>query len=242
MAAMGGPARVVRGTSKIVPVVVSAGLAIGVFCGLLFGLGTGKTDAAAGPASGTNIKDKDEAQPLPPPPVSTAPMKEPAKGPMITQMAGSGSAAGSGAAASSGAGSAAVVAGGSDTDPAKPAATIKLTILVEPETAVDTEKIQIDGKDITGNSIDLPEGTKTVRVTISATGYQSREQKVDVSSGDTTVHVELQKHSAAGSPGFGGASKPTGVTVPARPPGNGGAGAGSGTKKKPPGNGSLIDI
>src|SRR5690242_149786 len=39
-----------RGVSKAVPVVVSAGLAVGVFCGLLFGLGTDKDEANAAPA------------------------------------------------------------------------------------------------------------------------------------------------------------------------------------------------
>ena len=38
-----------RGTSKAIPVVVSAGLAVGVFCGLLFGVGTGKNNARAAP-------------------------------------------------------------------------------------------------------------------------------------------------------------------------------------------------
>ena len=51
------PAR--HGTSKVVPVVVSAGLAVGVFCGLLFGLGTGKAKAST-PSSGSNIKKDDD--------------------------------------------------------------------------------------------------------------------------------------------------------------------------------------
>src|SRR4051794_5877643 len=42
-----------RGTSRAVPIVVSAGLAIGTFCGLLFGLGTGG-DVIAAPSKGTN--------------------------------------------------------------------------------------------------------------------------------------------------------------------------------------------
>src|SRR3954468_14623016 len=50
-----------RGTSKAVPVVVSAGLAVGVFCGLLFGVGTGKHDAQAAP-SGNNLKKDDKAE------------------------------------------------------------------------------------------------------------------------------------------------------------------------------------
>src|SRR4051812_37428172 len=53
-----------RGTSKIVPVVVSAGLAIGVFCGLLFGLGTKKVEAD--PQRATNgVKRADDSVPDP---------------------------------------------------------------------------------------------------------------------------------------------------------------------------------
>jgi hypothetical protein len=47
----GGPRR--RGTPKIVPIVVSAGLAVGTFCGLLFGVGTGDGAKAAGTGTGT---------------------------------------------------------------------------------------------------------------------------------------------------------------------------------------------
>src|SRR5262245_15092333 len=49
---MGGPPRGMqppmrRGTSKAVPLVVSAGLAVGVFCGLLFGVGKKSAVAAS---------------------------------------------------------------------------------------------------------------------------------------------------------------------------------------------------
>src|SRR2546423_6128527 len=63
VAAQPSPSRPARqGTSKAVPVVVSAGLAVGVFCGLLFGLGTGKAKASA-PSSGSNIKKDDDGSP-----------------------------------------------------------------------------------------------------------------------------------------------------------------------------------
>jgi hypothetical protein len=48
----GGPRR--RGTPKIVPIVVSAGLAVGTFCGLLFGVGTGGGSGTAGAAPGSD--------------------------------------------------------------------------------------------------------------------------------------------------------------------------------------------
>jgi len=47
---MAGMRQMKRGTSKAIPVVVSAGLAVGVFCGLLFGVGTGKSNAAPSPS------------------------------------------------------------------------------------------------------------------------------------------------------------------------------------------------
>ncbi|HEY0987522.1 MAG TPA: hypothetical protein VGD80_10745, partial [Kofleriaceae bacterium] len=49
-----------QGTSKIVPVVVSAGLAVGVFCGLLFGLGTGSRSDAAPKQVSNNAKRDDD--------------------------------------------------------------------------------------------------------------------------------------------------------------------------------------
>src|ERR1051325_4886822 len=60
MGPMGMRPQVRQGTSHVVPVVVSAGLAVGVFCGLLFGLGT-KHEAE--PARGTNgAKQSEESQ------------------------------------------------------------------------------------------------------------------------------------------------------------------------------------
>lgn len=50
-----------RGTSKVVPIVMSAGLAIGTFSGLLFGLGTGEASATTpsnGESSSKGSKEK----------------------------------------------------------------------------------------------------------------------------------------------------------------------------------------
>src|SRR5215813_5895935 len=60
---MAPPPPMRRGTSKAVPVVVSAGLAVGVFCGLLFGLGTTKQDAHAAPSTGSNVEHADSDSP-----------------------------------------------------------------------------------------------------------------------------------------------------------------------------------
>ena len=239
---MGGPPMGMRpmrrGTSKVVPVVVSAGLAVGVFCGLLFGLGTGKSEAAPEPASGTNIKAKTDETPAPTPTASTGPLKDPAPGPMVAQQ-GSGSAApaaGSAAAPAQGSGSAAPAV-----KPAEAPKTVKLVVNIQPDAAAQVAKIQIDGKDITGNSIELPAEQKSVKVSVTATGYHSAEKKIDLQGGDTTLDLPLTKRSSGGaSPGFGGASKPTGGTVPTRPPSGNGNGNGSGGKKKP--SGGLIDI
>jgi hypothetical protein len=63
---MGMPPPVRRGgVSKAVPVVVSAGLAVGVFCGLLFGIGTGKKDAIARPSRSRRPRSSARA-PAPP--------------------------------------------------------------------------------------------------------------------------------------------------------------------------------
>src|SRR5512141_1040819 len=87
-----------RGVSKAVPVVVSAGLAVGVFCGLLFGVGTGKKDAVAAPSKGTNAKDHPGED-------TTHLVETPTKNITPTAQLNGGSGAGSGSAAGSGAGS-----------------------------------------------------------------------------------------------------------------------------------------
>ena len=232
---MGMPRPMRRGTSKVVPVVVSAGLAVGVFCGLLFGLGTGKSDAAPEPAQGTNVKAKTDEAPAPTPTAATAPLKDPAPGPMIAQQ-GSGSAApaaGSAAAPAQGSGSSAPAV-----KPPEAPKTVKLVVNIQPDAAARVAKIQIDGKDITGNSVDLPADQKSVKVSVTATGYHSADKKIDLQGGDTTLDLPLSPRATSSSPGFGGSSRPTGGTVPTRPPS--GNGNGSGGKKKP--SGGLIDI
>src|SRR5690242_5178719 len=106
-----------RGTSKAVPVVVSAGLAVGVFCGLLFGLGTGKHDAQAAVVSGS-----DGSASITPAPAglgATAALPvgsgagSAAAGSAGSAVTAAGSAAGSGSAAVAEAGSAALGSAGS---------------------------------------------------------------------------------------------------------------------------------
>jgi hypothetical protein len=229
---MGGmpPRPMTRGTPKIVPVIVSAGLAVGVFCGLLFGVGTGKKAAAAEPSKGTNAKDHPVED-------TTNMVVTPTKPITPTAQLG-GSAAGSatGSAAGSGAGSgSAMAAAGSAAGSAAPAVKMsKLTITVKPDAAASAAKIQIDGKDITGNSIELPSDKKSVKVSITAPGYHSLDKTIDVLGDDTAVEIELVKRGGGASPGFGGTDTHA-PKVPTRPPG----GDKPPPKKKP---GGLIDI
>ncbi|MFT3700662.1 MAG: PEGA domain-containing protein [Kofleriaceae bacterium] len=232
MGAMPMPRPKKRGVSKAVPVVVSAGLAVGVFCGLLFGLGTGEP-AAAGPSKGNNLGSIKE-DPTPPPetaPVNTPPPPKPATGSAgsaavatATGSAGSAATGSAGSAATGSAGSAATVASKENIP----------VIIVEvlPASAASSAKIQIDGKDITGTKLELAPDTKSVKITVKSDGYRSVEnKKVDVTAGaDTKVSIELQKKSSGGSPGFGGAST-GGNHVPTAPP-----------RPKKPNNPGVIDI
>ena len=208
-----------QGTSKAVPVVVSAGLAVGVFCGLLFGLGTGDKASAEPPKTVTAVHKPDDA----PVPVATKPTPPPPPPPKVVA-AGSGSAGSGG-----GIGSATVALAGSAATPAAKA--MKLTLTIEPDAAAQVAVISIDGKQITGMSTDVPLATKQIHVLVIATGFHSIDQKVDLKDGDeATVALKMVKRAAGGpSPGFGGPST-GGNHVPTTPP-----------KPKKPSSG-IIDI
>jgi len=234
---MAGMRQMKRGTSKAIPVVVSAGLAVGVFCGLLFGVGTGKSNAAPSPSKGNNVAaHTDEMTTTPVTPGETQNKIVPTD---KIQVKGAGSAvaatgSGAGSATGSGAGSAVAAAGSAAVAPK----TAKLTIKVKPEAAAATAKIQIDGKDIDGNTIDVPLDKKAVKIAVTSTGYHSFEPKsYDVSGDEMTVEIELTKRSGGGSPGFGGTDTHR-PSVPTRPPG-GDTTTPTKPKKKP---GGLIDI
>lgn len=226
-----------RGTSRAVPVVVSAGLAIGVFCGLLFGIGVPEK-ATAAPSTGNNVKAPDPSETTPTAVVTPPPKKDPtptASSTTPTVAAGTGSGSATPAVAGTGSGSAATAAGtgsGSAATPtiakAEPAAVkAKLTVELKPETIASTAKITVDGVDVTNGAFELDLGTakkKEVKVVVKASGYKDVEQKVEI-EGDTTVKIELVKRATGGGGGL------------RRPPPPGGSG-----KKKPPGGGGLIDI
>jgi hypothetical protein len=249
-----------QGTSKIVPVVVSAGLAVGVFCGLLFGLGTAKTVAAPEKAS-NNAKRADEVQVFQPESHANPNVKIPDK-----NAPKAGSNAGSNAVAQAGTGSAAAA------EPAvKPT---KLVVEIKPEAAAQTAKVLIDGNPIEGLSTEFaldPGTSKKVKVTVKANGYKDIEQEVDVEGESVTVKLDLIKGrstpTATAATGEGGgattggaAQTPTaGGTGATGATGGGGGGTGGGSKasggtksnsnsnsgksgKSSKGSGGLIDI
>lgn len=174
-----GPMR--RGTSKAVPIVVSAGLAVGVFCGLLFGVGKQSEAVASAPATGSGAKADpttgsaaaSTATPTPTPTPPTA-----------------GSAAGSATVAA--AGSAAPATGSAAPTVVKPQ-TIKLTVTIKPDDAADDAKLEIDGKDVDGMIVELPADKKSVRVEVKARGYRSVDKKIELAGGDTAIELEMSK-------------------------------------------------
>jgi carnitine O-acetyltransferase len=248
MPPMGMRPQVRQGTSHLVPIVVSAGLAVGVFCGLLFGLGI-KHDVTEPSKASNNAKASEEvqtAQPsmgvkITPTPTTPAPTKP---------AAGSGSAAGDAVAAGGGsaAGSAA---------PAQPRPG-KLSVEVQPDTAAAGAKVLVDGKPITGKVAEIPfaagEPTKkVVKVVVQVRGYKDIEKTIDVESdAESSISFDLKgvrpaaaDASAAPAGGTPAASPPKDAApkdaapkdaAPKNPPPKKGNGKGSGK-----GNG-LIDI
>ena len=182
---MGGPIGVPRrparqGTSRIVPVVVSAGLALGVFCGLLFGLGTGKSSSAAPSKASNNVQRADES--FTPESLANPNVKIDKNAPK----------AGSNAVAT---GSAAPATGSNTVELAnKP---VKLMVEISPDNAARTAKVFVDGKEISGLETDIPldPGTtkKRVKVTVKVVGYKDVEQETDLEGESVTVKLELTK-------------------------------------------------
>ncbi len=241
-----------QGTSRVVPVVVAAGLAVGVFCGLLFGLGTTKREASAAPSRGSNGATRSD-EPFVPESLANPNVKFPDKNAPKT-----GSNAGSAVAVNAGsAGSADPAAGsaGSAADTAEPTVkSTKLVVEIKPDAVAQTAKILVDGKEIDGatTNIELDPGTtkKKVKVVVKAPTYKDVEQDIEVEGESTTLKLELSRalrspqaaDSASAPPpsrpastvpstGNAGASKP--AAPPSKPAGNKGKGKGSG---------GLIDI
>jgi hypothetical protein len=232
MGPMGMRPQVRQGTSHVVPVVVSAGLAVGVFCGLLFGLGT-KHEAE--PARGTNgAKQSEESQ------VQTAAVSMGSK-PTPTAI---GNAASAGSAAPNPGGAAAAT-------PPKPG---KLTIEIKPDGAAQGAKIFIDGRQAAGTATEIPfdPGTKerTIKVVVQAMGYLEEQRDQIVKSDEaTSLAIQLRPVKAAmTNPGDDGKAGKTDTTKSDGgksdgKTGTGKTGTGKGSGGKGTGKGSgLIDI
>jgi len=210
-----------QGTSKIVPVVVSAGLAVGVFCGLLFGLGTGKRSDAAPERASNNAKRPEDQQVFAPESLANPNVKIPDKN---APKAGSNAVAKAGSADPA----------GSAAEPAiKPT---KLIVEIKPETAAQGAKVLVDGKPIEGMSTDIalePGATKkTVKVLVKASGFKDIEQEVDVEGESVTVKLELSKGrstaTAGATTGGGDGASATGGGSHAPTTGNTGGGSTAG--------------
>jgi hypothetical protein len=205
MGAQMRPAR--QGTSKAVPLVVSAGLAVGVFCGLLFGVGTGKDSATAAP-SASNVKktdadDESKTEPGAAPQglgaTTTVQAKPPAPGTGSADGAGAGSAV---AAAGGSAGATGSAGQGSAAQPTvEDKKVIKVTFKLKPEAAASDATITIDGKDIGGMTTELPHDTKSMKIEIKAKGYRTVEKKMEIVPGDEmTIELEMQKSTSTRPP------------------------------------------
>ncbi|HSR98189.1 MAG TPA: hypothetical protein VLM79_14120 [Kofleriaceae bacterium] len=249
------PRRPVRqGTSKVVPVVVSAGLAVGVFCGLLFGVGTGKHSEAAPEKASNNAKRADDT--FTPESMANPNVKIPDKN---APKAGSNAVAAN--AGSAAAGSAAEPA-------AKP---IKLIVEIKPDAAAQNAKVFVDGKPIDGMTADiaLDPGTtkKLVKVLVKAQGFKDIEQEVEAEGESVNLKFELSKGrssssnassqstpssgdgihaatpSSSGGGSTGGGSTGGGSTGGSKSTGGGKSNTSPGKTTKPAkGSGGLIDI
>lgn len=208
--------------SKAVPIVVSAGLAVGVFCGLLFGVGK-KSEAVAASGSGDKATTPDHGTAAGSGATHTMHAETTAAG----SGAGTNAGSGTGSATGTAAGSTVVAAGsgaGSATATVTAPTTLKLTVTVKPDGAAESARLIIDGKPVEGMTVELPVDKKTVRVEVKASGYRSIDKKIDIAGADTAIELEMSKRSSS--------SGGTQVRPPKRP-------------DKPPSNsggGGLIDI
>jgi hypothetical protein len=171
-ASAGGPRR--RGTPKIVPIVVSAGLAVGTFCGLLFGVGTGGGSSTAGAAPGS---DAGAAV------VQAAPIDAGAVAVAAFDAAPPPPDAGAG-----------VV----QIDAALAAVKVVITFKVVP--AVPTE-ITVDGEKVVGTTheVVLEDGARTVKIVAKAKGFRIHEKEFAVTK-DMVVPIALKKRGDGPSP------------------------------------------
>ena len=219
-----------QGTSHIVPVVVSAGLAVGVFCGLLFGLGVKKDAEPIKASNGAKQSEESQIQTAAVSMGGKTPDKPPAR-------AGSGSDA-----ASAGSAAAAPV-------PPRPG---KLTLDIKPDSIAQSARITVDGKPVAGTTAEVAfdPGTKEkiVKVVVQAPGYQDEQREQQVRPEEvTSLSIQLRptKTAATGTGVTGGddssGKASTGGTGGKATGGKATGGKGSASKGTGKGSG-LIDI
>lgn len=204
------------GTPKIVPVLVSMGVAVGTFCGLYFGLGTKTDEAAADPsgevATGSGSEGSGSAAVTPDPTGSGSGSSEGSgSGSAVVAATTDDAGAGSGSAvvaatvdAGAGSGSAVAVVtvdagagSGSSAGGAEPAlteATVQFSVI--PPTA----EVMVDGKPVDGGviTVALTNGKKSVKITAKASGYRSFEKKMTI-EGDQLVSFKMQRRGGGSS-------------------------------------------
>ena len=178
-----------QGTSHIVPVVVAAGLAVGVFCGLLFGLGT-KHDAAPS-RGGTGARQSEESQ------IQTAQVSTGTKLPDRPRTATGSAAVPAGSAAGGTVAAGAAGAGAAGTGSAAAPGPGKLKVEIEPASAAQAAKVLVDGIQITGTEVDIPfdpgVSKKSVKVTVRVPGYKDLEKTIEVESdGSASISFDLK--------------------------------------------------
>ena len=209
-----------RGSSKAIPVVVAAGLAAGVFAGLMLGIGPKKnaaqTIASTQLGSGSNntepavVASGSAASGIPVAMVTPdAPENSGSAGAVIVA---NGSGAGSTVPINEGSGGtgpadAGVAAGsGSATalvtppvvaEPVKKVA--KITFAIKPPGA--TAEIKIDGQAVDGGvaEFDVTDGKKRVEVTASADGFEAFRKSFDVTRDDTLAIALVKKRTSSSS-------------------------------------------
>ncbi|HEX3480543.1 MAG TPA: hypothetical protein VHT91_36245 [Kofleriaceae bacterium] len=216
-----------QGTSHIVPVVVAAGLAVGVFCGLLFGLGT-KHEAAAPSRGGTGAKQSEESQ------IQAAQVSTGTKLPDRPRAA-TGSAAvpaGSAAVPAGSAAGGAVAAGAAGTGTAAAPGPGKLKVEIEPASAAQAAKVLVDGIQITGTEVDIPfdpgVAKKSVKVVVRVPGYKDLEKSIEVES-DGSASISFDLKGVRMVPGSDDGSKAAGGNAGGNTTAGGGAAGAAGT-------------
>jgi len=195
-----------QGTPKIVPIIMSAGLAVGVFCGLLFGVGKKSEAIAAEPSKGNNVKPATETPAAKADPGS-APAGLGATAAKPVPAAGSGAKPGTPVAA----------AGSAAPPPPPPTVEVKKTklIVVIKTAAAKDAKLYIDGEEVEGLTTEVPVDRKTIKVEVKANGFRSYEKKLDLTPGELTLEIEMAKKSS-GTPGVRPPKRPD------KPPSGGG--------------------